>query len=286
MTPSPAIAPRLVLPQVTLCAASSVNVAATVRALETCLAQVKFAGCKLFTDKPVNLNGSDITVVPIAEIVSAQAYSHFVLTQMVDHVDTSHCLIVQWDGHVLDASRWRAEFLDHDYIGAVWPQFDDAHDVGNGGFSLRSRTLMQACRETGFQGLHPEDIMIGRENRAFLESRGFRFAPRALAQTFSVERAGDPITSFGYHGAWHMPRVLGVQRFWQLYQDMDDRTAIWRDFGKILTKVGHGSHGWARMLRLIADRISDRAAYIISRRSARHNGRGNAQQMPGKDQPL
>jgi hypothetical protein len=288
---SPAFAPRLALPQVTLCAASSVNVAATVRALEACVAQVEFARCKLFTDQPVDLNGSGITVVPIAEITSAQAYSHFVLTQMVDHVETSHCLVVQWDGHVLDASRWRAEFLDHDYIGAVWPQFDDAHVVGNGGFSLRSRKLMQACREPGFRGLHPEDIMIGRENRAFLESRGFRFAPRALAQMFSVERAGDPMTSFGYHGAWHMPRVLGVESFWQIYCGMDDRSAIWHDFAKILIKVGQGSHGWARMMRLIADRlIADRffddAGYIIPRRGDRRNGRGNAKPRVGKDQLL
>ena len=45
---------RPALPQVTLCAATSVNVKATLRALEASLAQVDFAICKLFTDAPVH----------------------------------------------------------------------------------------------------------------------------------------------------------------------------------------------------------------------------------------
>ena len=37
-----------------------------------------------------------------------------------------------------------------DYIGAPWPHFRDGHNVGNGGFSLRSRRLLEACRELPF----------------------------------------------------------------------------------------------------------------------------------------
>ena len=44
---------QLALPQVTLCAATSVNVKATLRALEVSLAQIDFGACKLFTDAPV-----------------------------------------------------------------------------------------------------------------------------------------------------------------------------------------------------------------------------------------
>lgn len=247
---------RLSLPTVTLCAATSVNVAATIRALEASLAQIDFAACKLFTDASVKLDHPGITVVQIARLDSSPAYSDFLLSQMVDHIETSHCLIAQWDGHVLDAQRWRQEFLDYDYIGARWPQFTDGHDVGNGGFSLRSRRLMEACQETEFHVSHPEDIAIGRINRTWLEGRGLCFAPSALADLFSTERAGDMSASFGYHGAWHMPCAISVEAFWELYRNLDDRGTIRHDFAAILKQIRQGRGGWKRALRLLLDQTA------------------------------
>ncbi|CAD7341457.1 hypothetical protein SPHS6_03560 [Sphingobium sp. S6] len=248
-------AARRALPQVTLCAATSVNVKATLRALEASLAQVDFAACKLFTDAPVHHGHPDISVIPIPRLNSAAAYSDFMLSQLVDHVETSYCLVVQWDGHVINADRWRAEFLDYDYIGASWPQFDDGHDVGNGGFSLRSRRLMEACRDGQFVPFHPEDIAIGRANRSWLEGRGVRFAPRALADLFATERSGSLGQSFGYHGVWHMPRGIGVDAFWRIYRDLDDKTTVKHDFASILKDVGQGSGGSWRVARMIFDRV-------------------------------
>ncbi|OHC90663.1 MAG: hypothetical protein A2095_11665 [Sphingomonadales bacterium GWF1_63_6] len=248
---------RLVLPQVTLCAASSVNVAATIRALEACMAQIDFAACKLFTDAQVTPDHPDIMVIPIAPLTSAAAYSDFLLSQIVNYVETSHCLVAQWDGHVLNAAQWRDEFLDHDYIGASWPQFTDGHDVGNGGFSLRSRRLMEACREPEFAAVHPEDIAIGRVGRARLEGRGMRFAPRALADMFATERAGDLASSFGYHGVWHMPRAIGTEAFWNVYSTLDDRSTIRHDFVVLLKQVLQGRRGQVCALRMIADRVLD-----------------------------
>lgn len=246
---------RLSLPQVTLCAATSVNVAATIRALEASLAQIDVADCKLFTDAPVVPVHPAITVVPIPRITSSAAYSDFLLSQMVDHVETTHCLVVQWDGHVIDGRRWRADFLDYDYIGASWPQFSDGDDVGNGGFSLRSRRLMALCRDPAFQIWHPEDLAIGRLNRAWLEGQGMRFAPRALADLFSAERAGDIASSFGYHGVWLMLRVIGVEAFWDIYRGLDDTGTVRHDFPMLLNQIRRGRGGSARMARMILDRI-------------------------------
>lgn len=246
---------RFTLPQVTLCAVSSVNVAATILALETSLTQIGFAAALLFTDSLLRPDHPGITVVPIDRIPSSRAYSDFLLTRMVDHIFTSHCLVIQWDGHVLDAQRWRPEFLDYDYIGASWPQFSDGHDVGNGGFSLRSRRLMQLCRDQTFELSHPEDVAIGRVNRVWLESKGMRFAPRELADQFSAERAGDVLQSFGYHGAWLMPRAVGIEPFWSLYQDLDDRGTIRHDFTSILKQINQERGGSIRALRLILDQI-------------------------------
>jgi hypothetical protein len=254
--PQPRAAPPLALPQVTLCAVTSVNVAATVRALTVSLAQASFAACKLFTDASVQVSHPEIEVVRIDRLESSSAYSQFLLSELIDHVTSSHCLVAQWDGHVLDARRWRAEFLEYDYIGASWPQFDDGHDVGNGGFSLRTRRLMEACRAPGFVNGHPEDIIIGRTNRAWLESKGLRFAPRDLANQFAAERAGDPSTSFGYHGVFNMPRAIGIDAFWEVYRGLDDRRTLKRDFRGIFRDVSRARGRTSRMARMVADRIS------------------------------
>lgn len=244
---------RLALPQVTLCAVTSVNVPATLRALELCLAQIDFAACKLFTDASVKPDHPEISVIPIPRLDSSAAYSEFVLSRMVNYVATSHCLIVQWDGHVLDAARWQPEFLDYDYIGASWPQFDDGHDVGNGGFSLRSRRLMEACRDLEFRPSHPEDLAIGRVNRRWLEGKGMCFAPRGIADSFATERNGDLEMSFGYHGVWNMPRVIGSDAFWRIYCNLDDRGTIKNDLFTILQDVAHGKNRMYRLVKLVID---------------------------------
>jgi hypothetical protein len=246
---------RMSLPQVTLCAVSCVNVPATLRAMEYSLAQIEVAAARLFTDYPIRPTHPAVEVVPIPRIASSAAYSDFLLNHLVDYVYTSHCLVAQWDGHVINATRWRSDFLDYDYIGASWPQFTDGHDVGNGGFSLRSRRLLTLCRDPTFRQHHPEDIAIGRSNRAWLEGQGMRFAPRAIADLFSAERAGDVSSSFGYHGAWLMPQAIGIRDFWALYPELDDRGTIRHDFAAILKQIGRGRGGLLRAARLIRDQM-------------------------------
>lgn len=247
--------PRLSLPEVTLVAVTSVNLAATIAALEASMAEIDFGAAKLLTDREPGRLPRGLQAVAVPPMPSARAYSDFVLGELASHVATSHVLLVQWDGHVLDARRWRAEFLAYDYVGATWPQFADGHDVGNGGFSLRSRRLLEACRDPEFHPSHPEDLAIGRDNRVMLEGRGLRFAPRALADAFSAERAGNPAASFGFHGVWHMPRLLGRERFWQIYRGLDERTSARHDFRSLLWQLAPGPGGLGRAITLIRDQL-------------------------------
>lgn len=249
--------PRLALPQVTLCAVTSVNVPATIRALEHSMAQIDFAACKLFTDAEIAPTGIGIDVIKIPGLSSIADYSNFVLKHLVDQIDTSHCLIVQWDGYVVDASRWQPAFLDFDYIGARWPQFIDGHDVGNGGFSLRSRRLMEECKSPEFHFSHAEDVAIARVNRDWLEGRGIFFANGAMADTFSAERAGDIQSSFGFHGVWHMPNVIGGDGFWDVYSSLNDRSTIRHDLFKLAAGLSQNTRGLQRAVRLITDQLRD-----------------------------
>jgi Protein of unknown function (DUF5672) len=197
------------LPAVTLCCIDTRYPALGAWALAHSLGQARFADALLFTD-PARAPQSDVRwrVVP-AEITSMAAYSEFMHRGLAAHVHSSHALVVQWDGLIRDASCWDPAFLEWDYIGAPWPGVGPDRAVGNGGFSLRSRRLLQALLDPRVQITHPEDVSICVTNRALLERQhGMRFAPLAVAERFAYERTRPPVPTFGFHGMHNLKREL------------------------------------------------------------------------------
>ena len=250
---------RLELPTVTLCAATSTNVDATVAAIASSSEQVSFGDVLLLTDSAAVESLPGGRIERIAPLRSACDYSQFMLGQLADHVRTDHCLVIQWDGFVIDPQQWDERFLTYDYVGAPWPQFSDGHDVGNGGFSLRSRKLLEACRSPGFARLHPEDVAIGRVNRAFLErEHGIVFADTGTAGRFAFERSAPLGTTFGFHGVFNMIPLLGADRFWRLYQGLDDPSTVFHDYRMLMRQLGFGKGAARRRLELSLDLIRSR----------------------------
>lgn len=248
---------RLALPTVTLCAAASINVSATIEALNACLDQIEFAQGLLFTDAEIPTVHRDLRVVRIARLASGSDYSEFLLRRLVDHVTTSHCLVVQWDGFVLDARQWSPEFLECDYIGAPWPQFDDGLSVGNGGFSLRSRRLLEACLDPRFLPSHPEDVAICRTNRPLLEqAHGIRFADRVMAERFAFERTDPRGPTFGFHGIFNMIPTLGPERFREIYRTLDNRDTAFVDYPLLMRQLGGSRNSSGQRAKLTMDRIA------------------------------
>jgi len=246
---------KLKLPTVTLCAVSSVNVSATLAALRACLHQADFAECLFFTDGAETAADSAIRTISIPRLNSSQDYSQFILRELVGHIRSDHCLIVQWDGFILDGRRWTKDFLEFDYIGAPWPQFSDGHDVGNGGFSLRSRKLLQACRDADFRAAHPEDVAICRLNRDLLESKhDIRFADRTTAERFAFERTAPAGPTLGFHGVFNLIESLGSDRFWEIYSTLDDRRSAFIDYWLLMRQLGRGRDSLVRRARLTWDR--------------------------------
>lgn len=198
LRPSPAA--LLTLEAVSLVAVDCVFLDRTVRALRHCLRLVRFRDAFLFTDRAIDLP-SDIERVPIPRLDSLESYSDFLLRGLPTYrgLFAPHVLIVQHDGFVLSPAAWRPDFLDWDYVGAPW------HDgaVGNGGFSLRSRRLLDVLADLApeMDVVHPEDTILCRHYRPRLEKGGIRFAPTAVAAAFSVENR-PWADSFGYHGLW------------------------------------------------------------------------------------
>jgi len=150
---------------------------------------------------------ADVKFFRRGTIHSLEDYSRFMVKELGRHITTSHVLTAQWDGYILNESAWKDEWLDYDYIGAVW------HDgvVGNGGFSLRSKRLLDALGDPAFAApFYPEDERICRDWREQLEhDYKIRFAPPEVASEFSIE-GGRYTGQFGFHSfVTQFPRKMG-----------------------------------------------------------------------------
>jgi Protein of unknown function (DUF5672) len=206
----------LSLPDVTLVCIDTVAHELTRLALADCLRHVDFGDMLVFADRPIvtegELKGRWIEVPRLASIAQVDEVWWY---QIPRHLRTRHYLMVQWDSWILAPQRWDPDWLQYDYIGAVWPWYPTAR-VGNGGFSLRSSRLMMSLahhRELFPLG-YPEDQFLCRTYRPQLERQGFRWAPDEVATQFSFER-GDPRQylrlgrgPFGFHGVFNWPHVM------------------------------------------------------------------------------
>lgn len=159
----------------------------------------------IFSDKPEAWPG--YPVIRINPIASIEAYNQLITKRLAEELICDHALIIQFDGFILNPQEWAPLFLHYDYIGAPWPNYSE-HAVGNGGFSLRSRRLIEAVAELEYSDLsEPEDLFICRRMRPALEEKGLRFASREIAAHFSVEWPNVLWPTFGFHGIFHLPFV-------------------------------------------------------------------------------
>lgn len=197
---------KLYLPNVTLVLADCVDYSRGKLSLDFSTQFIHFQEVKHLTSLEVD----DPRVVAIPPLGSIQDYNQFMVRDLVHYFNTTHVLVSQWDGFVLDPNCWRPAFLQFDYIGAPWPPellLEDSfrernYVVGNGGFSLRSKKLQQVLHDHyhDLDFTHPsEDVVICQYNRAFLESKGIKFAPPEAARLFSWECEAYSGPTFGVH---------------------------------------------------------------------------------------
>lgn len=149
-----------------------------------------------------------IKVIRIPSTYTLQEYSKFIVKDLNNYINTDHVLIFQNDGFISNVKAWDEEFLNYDYIGAPW-WYDDENNVGNGGFSIRSKKLLDILsNDDHIQDTDPEDHNICRVYGDYLKKEhGIKFAPERLAEKFSVEN-GNYSNQFGFHGKWHIDTYL------------------------------------------------------------------------------
>ena len=216
------------LADVTLLCADTANHALALRALDRSRAGIRFGRVVLLTDAlPASVSApTGIDVAPIAPLRSREDYSTLVLKGLREHVATSHVLVVQWDGYVVNPAAWDPTFADTDFIGARWFWFRDRMTIGNGGFSLRSRRLLEALRDPRIVLHDAEDVTIGRTYRRLLEDEhGIRFATEAQADRFAYEAAYPIGTPFGFHGLFNFARVVPADELSALATTFSDAIA-------------------------------------------------------------
>lgn len=220
---------------VTVVAVSGINPTSAMKALEYSIDGMKFKEALLISHKRPEKLDERITFKQClpTELASKNPkdtsdYSKFIAYQLAKYIDTDYALIVHKDAYVLRPEKWEDEFFKYDYIGAPWKK--GAHftnegvniRVGNGGFSFRSKKLLNILNELNLPftdngtGYFNEDGIICGYYRKTLEEHGIRFAPPEVAARFSTEKicnesVADP---FGFHDNKDViPRFFFVRFF-------------------------------------------------------------------------
>lgn len=201
-------------------------------AIEKTLSTIPCKEVITFSDRPI-IEGAKF--IPIKGKIDLYDYSTIMVKHLWLHVETEYALTIQWDGMAVNRNLWTDDFYNYDYIGAIWPWPIQGIQMGNGGFSFRSRKLIDALRDTEIQIGTPlsgqnEDIAIAVEYRKLLtEKYGINYAPLDLARRFSTENEWLGLT-FGFHGLWNIPRFLPRNEVEYIIDSIPDY--YWKDPSK------------------------------------------------------
>lgn len=198
---------KLQLPTTTLLIADCINANRAINVLEHCKSKADFGAVKLLTSIPVQYEH----LVKIPPLNSLIAYSIFMLTKANKYVDTQHCLVVQRDGFILNTSAWNERWLELDWISPMFTQYPL---VGSGGFSLRSKKLMDNVAanmpEWDWSQKQADEIQANLgyyEDGVICLSKKFsQFKFATLEQSAQFAMGGNPSKKyhvdfpFGFHG--------------------------------------------------------------------------------------
>lgn len=215
------------LPTVTLCCVDTRSVPQALEAVHRSTRAIRF-GRVLFFGPSGDAHTHLVNQTPelewrsIQPLRSIQDYNRFMLQELRPHIETDHVLVMQWDGFVSTPEAWQEAFLQWDYIGAPWYHGGHPGQVGNGGFSLRSRRLLGALAALELNTEVPEDMEICVHKRDVLATEhGIQIAPLSVAQSFACEY-GTYRKAFGFHGMHNFAHTMTPN---ELHQWLDGAPA-------------------------------------------------------------
>tara|TARA_R110000868_G_scaffold355201_2_gene616615 strand:- start:4760 stop:6160 length:1401 start_codon:yes stop_codon:yes gene_type:complete len=189
----------------TLCLVDCYNYGSAVASLQKSMAQCEFERVIFLTNIEIEVEGAEVIQIP--SISSTQQYSNFILRELYKYVTTDFVLITQHDGWILDGEQFDDRLYDYDYAGSVWPERDGL-TVGNGGFSFRSKKLLETVANDPMimdnKGIVQEDVTICRVYRGYLEQKyELKWATEELCFRFAFELIPPQQPTFGFHNFFH-----------------------------------------------------------------------------------
>jgi len=208
------------LKNVSLVCVTSVNLERAIKAINFSIRGINFGEVLLLTDKDLDLEA--IKTIKI-ESLDYVGYSRFIVYELHKYISNEYVILIQDDGFISNPEKWEDLFLNYDYIGAPFPvppdndnisyrdPFGNLIRVGNGGFSLRTKKLLQLPSLLNLEwkpyfGFYNEDGFFSVHNRHMLEDNGCSFAPIEVSSRFSHEYKTpetEGILPFGFHGKHH-----------------------------------------------------------------------------------
>jgi hypothetical protein len=202
---------RLQLPTTSLICIDCIDSKRAIRVLEHCKSMVDFADVKFLTSIPSDYEHR-VRIMPLNSLI---AYSIFMLTRFFEYIETPNVLIVQRDGWILNPGSFDPEWLSLDFIGGLYMQNDK---VGSGGFSLRSKKIMQDISATmpKWDGTQKQADVIQRGLNFYEDgevsltdfSKNYKIATLEQAANFSQAGNRNPQyfreKPFGWHRTWQL----------------------------------------------------------------------------------
>ncbi len=192
---------------VDLVAISTNKVSETLKAIEYSTREFDFNNVYFFTNENIDTNFEIIKIPKFNNIID---FNNFTLS-LNNYVVSEFALLIQHDGHIVNPSNWKDEFLNFDYIGAPWPldskwnkRWDSypremaskiitnlsSNRIGNGGFSLRSKKFLEYAsgfKKDFFENGVPEDIFLNVYNYDLAKDFGINYPSISTALDFSCE---------------------------------------------------------------------------------------------------
>ncbi|MFM6023818.1 MAG: DUF5672 family protein, partial [Dolichospermum sp.] len=228
---------KINLQNTTLVTISSVEIELTLLSLVISNLNANFNRVLFFTSEEIDQSYLELfpqlEIIKIHPIKNLVEYSRFIIKELNSFIETEFCLVTQGDGFIINPQFWSEEFLNYDYIGAPWRKQShlvnsqgqtvnildlNKNRVGNGGFSLRSKRLLELCSELDFDNIQTsslsEDLIICYYFYDWFKAQSIKFAPLEVAIKFSFEQPIEEFekfsweNTFGFHGKLHVVSIL------------------------------------------------------------------------------
>lgn len=138
--------------------------------------------------------------------LTESSYNELMMSnRILDKIPTDMFLVIQTDSLICRQGKDLInQFMKYDYVGAPWKGRDA---IGNGGFSLRRKSMMQkilkTCSKLTKDGKpHNEDGFYSGGCKGAMPKKP---SPKE-AEKFAIETVDNGETAFGIHKAWqHLP---------------------------------------------------------------------------------